>query len=150
MCLKLVSSSVTLDQEGGVVLVLLCCAHLLNTDHPVQINKPERGGRREEREGGKRGKEGREGRREERGRGKRGKEGREEEGREGRREERGREGRREERGRGKKGERETERIVNLGSKTNFLESKSSPEAFVWKELTASCHTWCVSSSFRGQ
>ena len=167
MCLKLVSSSVTLDQEGGVVLVLLCCAHLVNTDHPVQINKPERGGRREEREGGKRGKEGREGRREERGRGKRGKEGgegrreergrgkrgkegREEEGREGRREERGREGRREERGRGKKGERETERIVNLGSKTNFLESKSSPEAFVWKELTASCHTWCVSSSFRGQ
>ena len=121
MCLKLVSSSVTLDQEGGVVLVLLCCAHLLNTDHPVQINKPERGGRREEREGGKRGKEGREGRkgrREERGRGKR--------------EEERREGRREERGRGKKGERETERIVNLGSKTNFLESKSSPEAFVWK------------------
>ena len=101
MCLKLVSSSVTLDQEGGVVLVLLCCAHLLNTDHPVQINKPERGGRREEREGGKR-------------------------------EEEGREGRREERGRGKKGERETERIVNLGPKTNFLESKSSPEAFVWK------------------
>ena len=113
MCLKLVSSSVTLDQEGGVVLVLLCCAHLLNTDHPVQINKPERGERREEREGGKREEEGREGRREERGRGKRG-------------------GRREERGRGKKEERETERIVNLGPKTNFLESKSSPEAFVWK------------------
>ena len=59
MCLKLVSSSVTLDQEGGVVLVLLCCAHLLNTDHPVQINKPERGGTREEEEGGKRRKEGR-------------------------------------------------------------------------------------------
>ena len=55
MCLKLVSSSVTLDQEGGMVLVLLCCTHLLNTDHPVQINKPERGGTREEEEGGKRG-----------------------------------------------------------------------------------------------
>ena len=85
MCLKLVSSSVTLDQEGGVVLVLLCCAHLLNTDHPVQINKPERGGRREEREGGKREEEGRERKREERGK----------EGREGRREERGREKQRE-------------------------------------------------------
>ena len=64
MCLKLVSSSVTLDQEGGMVLVLLCCAHLLNTDHPVQINKPERGGTREEEEGGKRRKEGRGERRE--------------------------------------------------------------------------------------
>ena len=56
MCLKLVSSSVTLDQEGGVVLVLLCCAHLLNTDHPVQINIPERE-REGEREGGGGGKE---------------------------------------------------------------------------------------------
>ena len=93
MCLKLVSSSVTLDQEGGVVLVLLCCAHLLNTDHPVQINKPERGGRREEREGGKRGKEGRERKREEREGGKR-----EEEGRERKREER-EGGKREEEGR---------------------------------------------------
>ena len=58
MCLKLVSSSVTLDQEGGMVLVLLCCAHLLNTDHPVQINIPEREREREregEREGEKRG-----------------------------------------------------------------------------------------------
>ena len=67
MCLKLVSSSVTLDQEGGVVLVLLRCTHLLNTDHPVQINIPERE-REGEREGGREGGRGgeRRGREEER------------------------------------------------------------------------------------
>ena len=114
MCLKLVSSSITLDQEGGVVLVLLCCAHLLNTDHPVQINKPERGGRREERGRGrgKRGKEGRERKREER------------EG--GKREE---EGRREERGRGKREEerRESNRENRkFGAQDKFLGVKKQP------------------------
>ena len=108
MCLKLVSSSVTLDQEGGMVLVLLCCAHLLNTDHPVQINKPERGGTREEEEGGKRRKEGRGERREVGG------------------------GRREIQGEKERRRKEEREIVKLGSKTSSLESKSSPEAFVWK------------------
>lgn len=103
MCLKLVSSSVTLDQEGGMVLVLLCCAHLLNTDHPVQINKPERGGTREEEEGGKRGKKGS-----------------------------GGGGRREIQGEKERRRKEEREIVKLGSKTSSLESKSSPETFVWK------------------
>ena len=108
MCLKLVSSSVTLDQEGGVVLVLLCCAHLLNTDHPVQINKPE-GGREGRGKSGERitEKERRMGRRE--GEGKR---------------ERERDG--EERGIERDGE---ERGINIkvGSKTSSFESKGSPE-----------------------
>ena len=100
MCLKLVSSSVTLDQEGGVVLVLLCCAHLLNTDHPVQINKPE-GGRE--------------------GRGKIGERITEKERRMGRRE---REGKREREG----GMEKREGLnIKVGSKTSSFESKGSPE-----------------------
>ena len=39
MCLELVGSAVTLDQEGGVVLVLLGSAHLLTTDHLIQVDE---------------------------------------------------------------------------------------------------------------
>ena len=106
MCLKLVSSSVTLDQEGGVVLVLLRCAHLLNTDHPVQINKPERGREGGREEGGKDYRERKEGRRE------RGKE-------------REREGGKKRWKRERKGWRR-ERDKYKGGASSF-ESKSSPE-----------------------
>lgn len=40
VCLELESSAITLDGEGGVILVLLRGCHFLNTNHLVHVNKP--------------------------------------------------------------------------------------------------------------
>ena len=40
MSLQLECASITLDKEGGVVLVLLCCTQFLDTDYSVEIYEP--------------------------------------------------------------------------------------------------------------